>query len=212
MVWETLLGALITLLQELGIVAIGAALIYAISKRAIDQYFEKSLQAHQNELERDRIRFSDLHEKRAEIVSELYYRLQDLREATQAVRDSTETATQNELINAAEAGHRFWTYYQKHRIYFPPEICETGDSLLATYRDLLNMVNKHSNHEPSSGWRVVYEAMEITTDRELEHKTQELQEELERHFRELLGVETGVDVSSDDLSNDDANMHEEYQS
>ncbi len=64
---ETLLGALITLLQELGIVAIGAALIYAISKRAIDQYFEKSLQAHQNKLERDRIRFSDLHEKRAEI-------------------------------------------------------------------------------------------------------------------------------------------------
>jgi hypothetical protein len=66
---ETLLRALITLPQELEIVAIDATLIYALSKRVIDQYFEKSLQAHQNELERDRIRFSDLDERRAEIVS-----------------------------------------------------------------------------------------------------------------------------------------------
>lgn len=211
MVWETLLGALITLLQELGIVAIGAALIYAISKRAIDQYFEKSLQTHQNELERDRIRFSDLHEKRAEIVSELYYRLHDLREATQAVRDSTETDTRNKLINAAQAGHRFWTYYQKHRIYFPPEICETGDSLLATYRDLLDDANERSSHNPSAGWRTIFDRMGRGNNRELEHRTQELQEELEKHFRELLGVETGVDVSLDNLSDDNAGISEEYR-
>jgi hypothetical protein len=42
----------------------------------------------------------------------------------------------------------------------------------------------------------------VPTNQKLEHRTQELQEELERHFRELLGVETDVEGGSNSLSDE----------
>lgn len=59
-----------SLIRDLGIFAIGAGLIAFLARTAIKHYFDKELQTFQSELDKESMIFSELHETRAEIVSE----------------------------------------------------------------------------------------------------------------------------------------------
>ena len=106
---------------------------------------------------------------------------------------------------AAESGEEFRRYYKKKKIYFPPHIVKTTEDLLSKYSGMFNDFAILRVHEQQSSpfnpderldkWMENWNSL---TKKEIP----ELREELEDHFRDLLGVDTELSVSSDAESED----------
>lgn len=120
-------------LRDLGIFAAGAIVIGWVARYAIKQYFDKELNRYQTELEKEKVRFGELHTERAQITAELYERFvefeEDMRALTDPVGLDNNTSREELLEDAAESGNDFLNFYVENKIYFPPEICETVESL-----------------------------------------------------------------------------------
>lgn len=194
----------IPILSELGIFAIGATVVGWVAKDAIGQYFEKELQRYQAdvdkelnrfqaELEKDKLRFSELHNERAKITAELYERFvefeNDMKSLTTPLEYEGEPSKDEKIEQAAESGNEFINYYIKNKIYFPPEICDTVEELQGELKSVFDEFriyqpykNRRGSPEDLDKWTDAWET--VTED-----EVQELKEDLEEHFRELLGVE-----------------------
>lgn len=220
------LSPLFPLIRDLGIFTVAAGLIGYIARGAITSYFnkqeqdfqgeidkevqqfqndlEKELQRVQNELEKEQIVFSGLHEQRAEIVSEFYAKMsefdEDMRDMVNPFIPSGDTPREERIDEAAESGEEFRRYYREKKIYFPPHICEMVEDLLKKYRDMFQEFSvfrihddQDSPYEPGESSEKWVENWQSLTEDEIP----ELREELENHFRDLLGVDTEFDVDSD---------------
>lgn len=160
--------------------------------------FEKEIQRVQSELEKEQIVFSGLHEQRAEIVSEFYAKMnefdEDMRNMVDPFIRAEEMPREEKIDTAAESGEEFRRYYKKNKIYFPTHICETAEDLIDEYREMFQDFSISRIHdEEESRYDDEVERMEkwvgewnSLTNNEIP----ELREELENHFRELLGVDT----------------------
>lgn len=190
-----------SLLRDLGALSIVATLIGYLGKQAIQQYFEKELQAFQSKLDREMIRFSGLHEKRGEVISTFYARLTEFDEDMRALVDPMslrgEASREEKIEQAAESGEAFRQYYKEHKIYFPPEVCETMESLLDKYRDMFHDFSVRKIHDPSAPNSGSEDIKEWTENWKslTEDEIPDIRADLEDHFRELLGVE--ADTGSD---------------
>lgn len=187
--------ALEGILQELGVLSILAGAIVLIARKAIQQYFDKSLQAYQSELEKEKIRYSDLHTKRGEVIAEFYARLnefdEDMRQMVDPVLLRGDESRDEKIERAVESGEEFRRYYRKHKIYFRPDVCETMESLLSQYRDMfhdfsIRRIHEHNSPTDTASVEEWNENWESLTKNEIP----ELRAELESQFRDLLGVET----------------------
>ncbi|HET7323959.1 MAG TPA: hypothetical protein VFJ06_06485 [Halococcus sp.] len=185
----------IDLLRELGLFTIGAGFVALIARYAIQQYFEKELRSFQSQLDREGIVFSDLHTSRAEVIIEFYSRLtefdEDMKSLVDPVLSRGELSREEKIKQAGESGEKLRRYYRKHKIYFPPEICETMDGLLSQYRDTFHEFSIKQIHDSEAS---LYDEGKRTTKwledwKSLtENEVPEMRVELEDHFRELLGV------------------------
>lgn len=198
----------VDLLRDLGIFTIGAGLVALIARYAIRQYFEKELRGFQSQLNKESIVFSDLHTSRAEVIVEFYSKLTEFDEDMKSLVDPMlmrgELSREEKIEKTAKSGEEFRRYYRKHKIYFPPEICETVDNLISQYRDTFHEFSIKQIHDPQSSF---YEGGERATKwledwKSLtENEVPELRSELENHFRDLLGVrsdETGQRMGYDE--------------
>jgi len=154
------------------------------------------LQDHRNELEKEQIIFSELHAKQGEVVTEIYSRLfdmeRDLRSLAKPLQKSNEPSQDEKIDKVLQSGRRFEQYYKKHKIYLPPEICRSIEDLLEESRDIHRDFSVFSVHEPQKSGLDTQEALEVLTenwDRVNEDTIPDMKEQLESHFRELLGVE-----------------------
>lgn len=152
--------------------------------------FDKELQQAQNELEKEQIVFSGLQEQRAEIVSELYAKIgefdEDMRSLVHPAFDNEDESMKENIDAAAESGEEFRRYYKEKKIYFPSEICEMTENLLSSYRDTFNDFAIYHRYDRALDVEKWDENWNSLTEDEIP----ELREELEDHFRELLGVDT----------------------
>lgn len=204
MVTDTIINAIVFLIEELGIFAIGAWVVGWVAKNTIDRYFNRELKEYQaeinkeindykNELEKDRLRYSKLHNKRAEITAELYKRFiefeEDLRSLTHPMEHTGDPSKEDKIEKTAKSGNNFLNYYMKHKIYFPPQICDTVEKLIEESMDihkrsrLRAAKSQHRQISPEDfednieNWKKVNE-----------EDIPELKTELENHFRQMLGV------------------------
>ncbi|WP_434530487.1 hypothetical protein ACODNH_14720 [Haloarcula sp. NS06] len=139
-----ILQSLLPVLRDLGVFAVGATVAGLVAKEAIANYFDKELNKYQKEidkeisrfqaeLEKDKMQFSQLHNERARITAELYEKFvefeEDMRSLTDPVERRDGPPKDEKFQPAAESGNEFRNYYMKNKIHFPPEICETIESL-----------------------------------------------------------------------------------
>lgn len=220
------LSPLLPLIRDLGIFTIAAGLIGYIARGAITSYFnkqeqdfqgeidkevqrfqndlDKELQRVQTELEKEQIVFSGLHEKRAEIVSEFYAKMdefdEDMRSVVHPAFDNEDEPMQENIEAAAESGEEFRRYYKKKKIYFPSEICETTEELLSEYNEMFHdfaifRVHDQENSPLNANKRL--DTWVEKWDSLTEDEIPKLREELENHFRELLGVNTEMRLENE---------------
>ncbi len=204
MVIDLLIRGTVFLIEELGIFAIGATVVGWVAKNTISQYFEKELSKYETEidkelsrfeaeLDKEKLQFSQLHNERARITAELYEKFvvfeEDMRSLTDPVEHTGSPSKDEKLQTAAESGNEFINFYMKNKIYFPPRICDTIEELNKEMQSVHTefTIMKPYRSAPGDpkdlddwleGWK------NITED-----EVPELKEDLEEHFRELLGVE-----------------------
>lgn len=204
MVINSIIDATVFLVEELGVFAIGTTVIGWVAKDTINKYFEKELskyqeeidkelKRHQAELDKEKHQFSQLHNERAKITAELYSKFvefeEDMRSLTSPMEYPDDPSKDEQLKTAAESGNEFINFYMKNKIYFPSEICETIEELNEEMQSIYNKFGIYRPFEARPGdphdtgeW---HDAWKSVTDDEIP----ELKEELEDHFRDLLGVD-----------------------
>ncbi|MDT3434718.1 hypothetical protein [Haloarcula sp. 1CSR25-25] len=199
-----IIQTLVPVLRDLGIFAVGATVAGWVAKEAITNYFDKELTKYekevdkelnrfQAELEKDKLQFSQLHNERAKITAELYKKFvlfeEDMRSLVNPVEVGDEPSKDEKFQPAAESGNEFRNYYMKNKIYFPADICQTIESLDQEMESIYRKFGIFTPYQSRPGdpqepgeWLEVWE-------RVTEDEVPELKEELEDHFRELLGVD-----------------------
>jgi hypothetical protein len=163
----------------------------------IGELFSKRLDRFRKDLKRDafehEIRFTKLHEKRAEVVAHLYELLVDLDRAFKPETDFNplaEKPTLRETIIAInEAGWQFWDYFDRHRLYLSDGLCGKLEEVRQQYRNAWRALIKSSLQlydETLKRQEHWLRAVELT------EKAIRLKSSIETEFRNMLGVENGA--------------------
>jgi hypothetical protein len=191
--WQALLvafGGNATLLLVLGF--LGRSVVKSVLAKDLEEFKAKlalTTVEHQ-------VRFSTLHEKRAEVLAELYKLLvRAVREAETfafPVEMSGEPDRKQKFVNAFNSNNEYLRFFDEHRIYVSTELCtsleEFGRRLRApTIRlgvsDQWEHPNKSSAKEAFQAWRAAWESVE--------KEVPPLRRALEEEIRVLLGVVGG---------------------
>jgi hypothetical protein len=144
------------------------------------------------------VRFSRLHEKRAEVIAELYQHLIDASFKAQRFSLTMGPASRSDASKQFEELHRLDAFIQKHRIYFPVDVCGLLEEFFRTLRETVVKVSVYGSTERPA------------TDEEWERKNAALRSAyttfetelpqallaLERAFREILGEAPKQDSKS----------------
>lgn len=151
--------------------------------------------------------FSNLHEKRVEVIAELYGLLLamglDLRSAVSAVSGEarlaisaepivyTEGYIQRRLDEARESVEAFEGYFRRHRIYLPESLVEKTERFCAQTRatsiGLLLTHLRGTDASQDESRKQEYETSLKEVSEEVSRKIPSLSQDIETEFRELLG-------------------------
>lgn len=195
------------LLKYLGITALPNALLLIVigfwGKKLVENFFAKGLEVKkielQNELEKSKIQFSNLHSKRIDIIEGVYSRLVELNSAmidlTRRIHPIIEDADKEEqerIIRANKALAEFRDFFLPHKIYFDIELADKIDSIHKMYWDkgwdftYLNSRMK-SGQMLQSTWKEFYEESKKVTE-SIDVDIPPILSDLEEEFRDILGV------------------------
>jgi len=169
------------------------------------QLVSNNLEQYRSQLERDRgaelerlratlqriaienqVRFSRLHDRRAEIIAEVYAKLDDLHHAFKEwsrhalMPGEDEHSLETYEKGALEKHNAFAVFYSRNAIWLDRKTCEAIDAILDTFRSSFLSL---STYAPP---RQRLEAL-----KEIHDKIPDARVLLERRFREMLGVEDG---------------------
>lgn len=184
MVWEAV--------RDLGIFTIGVAAFGWVARYTIKQYFNKELNRYQTELEKEKVVFSELHNERAKITAELYEKFIEFEQDMRALTDPysrSEESKEEKLEDTAESGAEFFNFYVRHKIYFPEGICDTVEDLQSEMQSVFAEFQVYQPHTNSPNDPVDVDRWHESWKTMTEEEVPELKEELEEHFRDLLGVD-----------------------
>lgn len=211
--WQTILLALggnAALLAVLGV--LGKSFLDKLIVRDTKQ-FESDLKAKsdatiehlKNELQlrtiEHQVRFSRLHEKRAEVIAELYgYLVEALWEAESFLSPMDWAGEPTKKEKHAQAINKMvelYRYFDKHRIYLPPEVCDSLHLLITNVRSQVNKfgvwvrlddrdLSGESYTKKSEAWDSGWDA--------IKNEVPVARESLENEFRSLLGATTNAKV------------------
>lgn len=195
-------------LSNIGSFAVGAGilafLIQSLVKlylsRDIEQFKARMQAAHDTELERLRAdlrivaferetRFAKLHEKRADVIAELYRRIvaanRAMNELLSPIQMAGALAEGDREKEAAERGNAFLDYYLENQIYFDESLC---DKLQSFNKELTQAWNDYLTYQ-SSDPEVARERRRTRIEawKTLREKVLPIRREIENAFRELLG-------------------------
>lgn len=146
--------------------------------------------------------FTKLHEKRAEVIAELYGLLVEAHWASQSFASPMEWAGEpSKSEKYAEAMNKsadFYRYFDKNRIYLPPDLCHRLEEFLKGMRSKVIgfgvYVGRDETGMTDDGVRrkhEVWDAASTYFDREVPSARQALESEL----RQLIGAEERASAS-----------------
>ncbi|MFZ3077189.1 MAG: hypothetical protein WA139_01925 [Candidatus Aenigmatarchaeota archaeon] len=184
------------LLQNVVMFTIGTGLVTYLIKKIFSQYFEKDVEKFKHELMQDQIRFSKLHEKRAEIINELYGKIVDLESNMKSyinlinlIQVVGESSYPEKQKKAGESGKEFLDFYAKNDIYFSSDVCKKIDIINDTFLKAWNEFEIYKPYESNRGineneksdaWHKSWDI--------ISKEIPPIKEELKKEFRNMLGV------------------------
>lgn len=220
--WEDIFKTAFAIITSIG----GAGgIIYALSNwfgkvwadrmiEKVKHQYAKELESYKSDLEKlsnehrfaleqlsneHRIRFEKLHQRRAEVIEELYAKLitadnsfQSLIRVGQVVGEPSLTEKYRSFINAYNS---YVDFYYQNKIYFSSSICSIVEDI---NKELLSSTRGISMF-PIDWSEVMHHSDEMIKERfkfwerardSYDKKVTKLKAELENNFRILLGVET----------------------
>jgi hypothetical protein len=150
------------------------------------------------------VRFSELHEKRGEIIAELYKRLMIALKRTEQFFTLDGTRSREERAKGFQDVvaklREYNLYFIYHRIYFEERLCtqldEFADSI-TTITVGFDMAMMQADDE-ASAFEQLNKRMEIQkyVNEHLNENARKIALALEQEFRRILGVESGAVVST----------------
>lgn len=209
--WQTILlafGGNAALLAVLGI--LGKSFLDKLIVRDTKQ-FESDLKAKsdsaiehlKNELQlrtiEHQVRFSRLHEKRAAVIAELYgYLVEALWEAESFLSPIEWAGEPNKKEKHQQAMNKLvelYRFFDKHRIYLPPDVCASLEMLVQNIRSQVihfgvwvryedYELNGDSYTKKSAAWDAGWDA--------IKNQVPVARASLENEFRILLGASTNL--------------------
>ncbi|MBK8073876.1 MAG: hypothetical protein IPK34_18435 [Ramlibacter sp.] len=142
------------------------------------------------------VRFTKLHEKRGEVIAEMYGLLVEAQWAAQDFTSPAEWAgepSKNEKYGTAlKKSADFFRYFDRNRIYLPPELCEQFDTFLNGMRTKVIgfgvYLSQGEAYLPDEGIRKKHEAWSEAS-RYFDEEVPKGRLALETELRQLIGVE-----------------------
>jgi hypothetical protein len=165
------------------------------AQKFIEGWLAKSFEKFKKDLElaafEHQTRFARLHEKRAEVIAELYARLVRAERSFAHMLDPIPTELtgkpRDERIKiAAETVNDFFSYFEEHRLFLYPELCVEMNQLAQEFREIyfpfMTAQSFPSNPRDAS----VHESWSKGIDK-LNKEIPNLRQNIENRFREMLG-------------------------
>lgn len=214
--WQTILlafGGNAALLAVLGV--IGKSFLDKLIVRDTKQ-FESDLQAKsdaaiehlKNELQlktiEHQVRFSRLHDKRADVIAELYgffvEALWDAEGFLSKFEWSGEPNKKEKYVTAMNKLTDLYRYFDKNRIYLPSELCGSLEELIMEVRSLVinfgvyfefpsdslnNSIQQEKREAWNAGWKAIKNQVPLA------------RQSLENEFRSLLGAAAILATNTD---------------
>jgi hypothetical protein len=141
------------------------------------------------------VRFSKLHEKRAEIIADLYSQIVELpsyawKFVVQSPSDVDEAKSALAKVMATQL------FVAKHRIYFPTDVCQLLDTFVDTLRKMLIQVQVYWKERSfvTQELREKQNSVLMKAYEDLESEIPALTRKLENEFRSLLGGPAGTEI------------------
>lgn len=135
-------------------------------------------------------RFARLHERRAEVIAELYKRLvwahSSLGEMVSILQSGGEEERKKGVEKAGEHTSYFLVYFHENDIYFDQSLCTAIENLEGKFRSTWFDFTVFPDRKPASGkeWHAIW--------KNFTQEVPPLKREIQKRFRKLLGVEDEV--------------------
>lgn len=197
----------IGLLEALGGYAAAAAVVVFLGRKVIEHWFGRDLERYRTELQTEasiqlerlratleraavehQVRFSRVHERQAEVISEIFANLERAHMAfrlwTSPIQgDGSDMSALAE--SALECYQDFAEYFYAHGIWLDEDTCElihriVGD-LAATYHTFANDVDERGFPRASDAW--------LGSWKKVSEDIAKARGRLDRRFRQILGVD-----------------------
>jgi len=135
----------IQIAKELGVFTVIGALITFLLTRIFSKYFDRQVDQFKSELKHKYYRLERLHEKRSEVIVNLYEYLVDLEDSFQIMTATLKPGGDNfddsERKRIEEAGSNYnqvRNYFKKNEILFSEPICEKMNQVITTSHEIVS--------------------------------------------------------------------------
>ncbi len=183
--WKQLVGLIVAPSVVVGALA-------WILRGVISQGFARDIEKYKAELEQQnfehRERFSTIHQRRAEVIANLYGKIARTKSVTADLVGIFQQGGQSLLQKkekASEVYNDMASYFYENRLFLPKTTAERAENLINTLKEILiefdtsQMGNDEYKPDPSGLWRQSYQ--------KLRDEVPPILEELEEEFKEILG-------------------------
>jgi len=192
-----------SILQYLVLPATLVGIVSYASKQVFNNYLNKKLETYKSQLDKafyeHQIKFSKLHEKRAEIISELYIKLIDAQISIKYFMSPVRYGKVDETnfeTETMEKWKAFMNYFSYNEIFFNEATCVKIDSLIKLALDIwgnyelnkMSIENIKDSPKESKEERVELRERKKEIYHILEKKFPEIENLLKADFRKIIGV------------------------
>jgi len=186
-----------------GATLIIGALVY-IAKKVVDGFLQSGVATFKANLEKvateNLIKFERLHHERANVVRELYQHLTKLALALSSTLNqglgAGEKPLPEKVDNLGKLYDKFNGFYQLNKVFFSTDICEKIDNFIKSFWNVYTDITTYKVDIQSAEYKDDRELLKERHDfwekaRKLhENEMSEIRNEIERDFRNLLGVDS----------------------
>jgi len=162
----------------------------------IDRQLSILIESHKKSLELLYFKDSKLHEKRIEVIAELYEKLVLLQFAmndmTSLLKTVTLDAEKNNQIenakieNSSKAYDDFYIFYSKHRIYFSSQTCQLVNKIKDEFYDSY-FDYTHGKEYESENYEYFFKLAKHASDK-VRKEIPMILDNIENEFRNIIGV------------------------
>lgn len=213
--------SLIDAVTQLGIFSVAGYVFYRVADNYVQSEFDKKVEEHkaeldkenqkfqnkleqeaqefQHELDVEQIRFTELQERRAEKIEEMYKLLvifsRNMTQAFDPAKTPSGKDREDLLEEAKESGWDFQEYFQENRIYLPKEVDQDVEIFIQESGEIVNkfaiydLMGVQEDSPFRSGTMQDIEQWEQEWQKITKEVLPPLKQDLENEFRDILGVE-----------------------